>query len=739
MRSAPKALIVSRALYLMTVNGIPNEHLKTMEKNIRSFIWLGKRGTIAWNRAIQSKREGGIGAPSLTILYEATKIMWLKRWMTADKERPKWTWAVNEILVGARASAPTVDPSVITEWVEQKWKSKINIDDIPQSLRNLIRAAKRYNLKISVLRAPMELKLQMPAFSHPGRLTNRRENTNRSKCLRTNHAIILTGDLAQFANGPYPEEDEPECPLGTNECRNYARSLLNSLGDVWNPYSRSPVNQRNYHTPHRLEHYANVNIALTAVEFNPDPLDQTVPRANTRIFGLRGGYIQNPKTAETPRRPLRTRANQREINEPQSLQVYVSGRAKRNSWENSSASISNWYGHNDPRNCTRFIPGESLTRPRAEKAAILLALLTNRNTRLTINSSSITALTMICYETAKWEDKLWHQVPDADLTKAIIHELRTRPDPCSFRWVRTNGRDLDPGIIEAKKLNKEIQADAEEMTFRAMDHTNSRALHDGARVSSLEMKDAYSILVSLHTSRTPPLLHPERMETAKNSAETATGLRPTNLKLIGGIWKLPIYPRLRDLLWNSLVGRLKIGKYWQNMPGYEDRVHCKACEQHDGTQLTESETHLWTECKYNGQKECWRTARQIWQRCTSTTWPHIDIGIIWGIGAFRFSNGQGAIKHSTDSERFGTMAALAVWAIWKARNERAICPERPTTAESASSILKEVLKDIIKKSWISTNFEPENRRQKCATKLTTLWGYNSVAVLERGKPPTFGF
>jgi hypothetical protein len=181
----------------MTVNGIPPEILKTMEKNIRKFIWLGKQGSIAWDRAIQNKREGGIGAPSVTIFYEATKVMWLKRWMTSDRERPKWAWAVNELLAGVRVSAPAVHPSIITEWVEQKWKSKINVEEIPQSLRSLIRAAKQYNLKISVVRAPMELKLRMPAFSHPGRRTNRRENTKRSKCLRVNHAIILTGDLHQ--------------------------------------------------------------------------------------------------------------------------------------------------------------------------------------------------------------------------------------------------------------------------------------------------------------------------------------------------------------------------------------------------------------------------------------------------------------------------------------------------------------------------------------------------------------
>jgi len=57
-----KALIILIAHYLMTVNGIPQNMLMTMEKNIRSFIWNGRKGQMAWERAILPISEGGIGA-----------------------------------------------------------------------------------------------------------------------------------------------------------------------------------------------------------------------------------------------------------------------------------------------------------------------------------------------------------------------------------------------------------------------------------------------------------------------------------------------------------------------------------------------------------------------------------------------------------------------------------------------------------------------------------------------------
>jgi len=56
-----KALVISLAYYLLTVNGIPRKTLATM----------------AWERAILPVDSGGIGAPSVKLRYEAIKIGWL--------------------------------------------------------------------------------------------------------------------------------------------------------------------------------------------------------------------------------------------------------------------------------------------------------------------------------------------------------------------------------------------------------------------------------------------------------------------------------------------------------------------------------------------------------------------------------------------------------------------------------------------------------------------------------------
>jgi len=218
--------------------------------------------------------------------------------------------------------------------------------------------------------------------------------------------------------------------------------------------------------------------------------------------------------------------------------------ASQEGWENSITYISNWYGHNHPKNCTKSVTNQAQTKARVELAAILLALLTNKNAELTIKSSSLTMINAICYRTKIWEDKLWIESADNNLFKAIIHELCTQPKPCSFQWPRKNSRNKDPNVANAEKLTKDNQVNREEFNFTPKDYDNSRALHDGARLLSLELKDAYKILITQKTSKIPPLLHPERLETAKDSIEAATGLCPTDWKLMMKIWKIPVYPRL---------------------------------------------------------------------------------------------------------------------------------------------------------------------------------------------------
>ena len=83
------------------------------------------------------------------------------------------------------------------------------------------------------------------------------------------------------------------------------------------------------------------------------------------------------------------------------------------------------------------------------------------------------------------------------------------------------------------------------------------ALHDGARLQALEAKHMDNILLRRDTKDVPPILHQEKLDDAKNRVQQATGLRPTNEKLLNSIKSLKVPPRLRDHIRNMLLGRIK--------------------------------------------------------------------------------------------------------------------------------------------------------------------------------------
>jgi len=93
-----KTLVISSAYYLMTVNGVSSKNIMSMERNIRNFIWNGRKEQMAWERAILPITEGGIGAPSIKLRYEVVKVGWLKKWWSQEPDRPDWAWIANELV-----------------------------------------------------------------------------------------------------------------------------------------------------------------------------------------------------------------------------------------------------------------------------------------------------------------------------------------------------------------------------------------------------------------------------------------------------------------------------------------------------------------------------------------------------------------------------------------------------------------------------------------------------------------
>ena len=129
----------------------------------------------------------------------------------------------------------------------------------------------------------------------------------------------------------------------------------------------------------------------------------------------------------------------------------------------------------------------------------------------------------------------------------------------------------------------------------------------------------------------------------------------------------------------------------------------------------ESEQHLRLECENNSQALAWETARSIWRKPTSRTWPNISTDLIKGTAALSFEDDP-----SKDSERLRILIAMIIWAIWKSRNKITIIDQDVVPNETRET-LKGLIRDLIRRSWNATRFLEDGRRLPRQRAIKTLW------------------
>lgn len=101
---------------------------------------------------------GNLMGPDLTtrvrkIRYEAIKISWLKRWWCPEPDRPDWAWVANDLVFKSAQQKPAITQETVSEWVCQSWPIKTRSECLPNSLKEMVEAAQKYNVTISVMRA----------------------------------------------------------------------------------------------------------------------------------------------------------------------------------------------------------------------------------------------------------------------------------------------------------------------------------------------------------------------------------------------------------------------------------------------------------------------------------------------------------------------------------------------------------------------------------------------------------
>jgi hypothetical protein len=104
------------------------------------------------------------------------------------------------------------------------------------------------------------------------------------------------------------------------------------------------------------------------------------------------------------------------------------------------------------------------------------------------------------------------------------------------------------------------------------------------------------------------------METLTNLDLTRWAVKDLSDKLPinRAIWKSirnkEITRKIREFLWKFMHNAHKCGKFWDNIPGFEQRALCPACNEE------ETMEHILLECNAPGQNIVWKLTKELWLR-----------------------------------------------------------------------------------------------------------------------------
>ncbi|KAI1782546.1 hypothetical protein LXA43DRAFT_905491, partial [Ganoderma leucocontextum] len=186
-----KSLIQSISLYLATVNGMPKDVEKRMEKILRDFLWDGKKiGYMRYDEVIMPKEDGGLNMPDIRARNEAIQVMWLQRYLKEDSKRPVWAFVLDKILFDNLPPKPIVEMKARSSWIIQKWHEYASKKDtLPHYAREMFRIGRKYNIGIDAIKVSTLTKRAMTIWYHPAIKNNHYWNKKSSKCLRDHHSI----------------------------------------------------------------------------------------------------------------------------------------------------------------------------------------------------------------------------------------------------------------------------------------------------------------------------------------------------------------------------------------------------------------------------------------------------------------------------------------------------------------------------------------------------------------------
>ena len=678
-----------RTQYLTRVQTMPEDVAKTLIKMMREFIWKGdKHPRVAMEQLYKPAEQGGLALLDLQARNEAIDLMWLKDYLDLTESRPTWAYVADVLYAKAKAaSAKTVEETAQINPFLQTWKvSMRRTAKLPEDLRQMMRTAQKYQTRIEATNPAERLKSLMPAWYHTGQLPGRSiMNSLSHKCLRETHGVSTVADAEAVAKrttrvGRGNNHKETQtcqcydcerdrtrigCPHPAR-CAKAAAALVNKLNLLWKPSERVPTDGLSLTktgVKRNIERWNEEDV----ITFNPSIMEEDNLGELFRVFTTREMRThptrRPPRPFELPNESYRYTIAPGVSKEGEGLLVAIHEKAEEER--------------------IRIIHVEERTRQECENTELLAALhiatITPPFAPLTIATASRTLIEGLSTNLRTWENKGWLDIAYRREYMILTAKLRKRSAVTNMEWISEPKKNREITNMLQKVMSEETET--EELHNDAMDAA-MEYLRDGVKLSTITQKIAYKGVRKLKTKE-------DRKTTTKMIERIQTDLKQTTGESYKAesIWKSLKRPEIsktaKDLIWKSIHDAYKVGAYWKNIPGYEEREKCAICDE------TETMEHIMINCKDTAAVAIRIALRETLEKRIGVNAPPLQLGT--ALGAMALIIPGGTTTERLAKERFYRIAVTEAMAlIWRLRCERVIAkadkPEEWTNATKARNV-----------------------------------------------------
>lgn len=669
--------------YLTTVQGMPKEIERNLEKTLKDFIWDDKRSAINLKTLTLPIEKGGHGILDIPIRNEAINLIWTKSYMTINENRPIWAFVADVLIQRSipKTGKKHIDPRLAQNPFLQKWKPALHEKNrVTESLRKMIKTAIKHNINIDAIRVSERAKMNIPVWyhlgseQHPTGLHRRQA----AECLKTNHNLRLISDAVKITkrlrdNAPdhthrprsncackYCKADKNHGCKNPNTCCQIAQGILDRLKKKWRPLDAPQADNL---TLTKARHEKNVS-ALSEndfITFNPSIQQNEDLSHIVRVFTDPNTICADPAY----------RKNRGNIPLDPTTTVYTDGSCLNGGTQNAGTGSRVWFGPNDPKNAAIRVPGQNHSNQIGEVVGALRAIQkTPAFSPLDLLSDSMYVIKALTMFLAKWEECGYIGVANKEIFKAIVALLRERGAPTRFKWVKGHSGIL--GNEEADKLAGEgaLKEIPSELDLKIKNKFNLT----GAQLSKMTQAIAYQGIKETEKQPKPRSGTESRLDITRYTAEEMFGQTPLNETIWSTIQHKDLSRPIRSFFWKATHNAHKIGDYWDKCTNLEHRAWCHECTQKEGQPVTESLDHILLECCEPEGKIIWKLAEQLWKK-KMPVWPELrNAGSIVASSMAMFKLEDGKILAGAN-RLYRILISESAYLIWKLRNKRLFDPK----------------------------------------------------------------